>query len=190
MHEPRRPGITRRMPPLHRAMNLVGVTLPFAGFLVAIVLLWNTDLVGWVDVALFACLYFLTCLGVTLGFHRLLTHRSFQTHKWMEYLLAILGSMAMQGPVMSWVADHRAHHAHTDHEGDPLRGGRHARRRDRRGDLGRRGAHLHAPPRDVVDQLGLPLLRPPALRGRGPLDQRVLARPAVVRRVVAPQPPR
>jgi stearoyl-CoA desaturase (delta-9 desaturase) len=107
------------MPPLHRALNLVGVTLPFAGFLVAIVLLWNTDLVGWVDIALFAGLYFLTCLGVTLGFHRLLTHRSFQTHKWMEYLLAALGSMAVQGPVMSWVADHRAHHAHTDHEGDP-----------------------------------------------------------------------
>ena len=58
-------------------------------------------------------------LGVTLGFHRLLTHRSFQTHKPTEYALAILGSVAVQGPVMSWVADHRKHHAHTDKEGDP-----------------------------------------------------------------------
>jgi stearoyl-CoA desaturase (delta-9 desaturase) len=58
-------------------------------------------------------------LGITLGFHRLLTHRSFQTFKPVEYALAILGSMAVQGPVMNWVADHRKHHAHTDQEGDP-----------------------------------------------------------------------
>ena len=64
-------------------------------------------------------MYYATCLGVTLGFHRLLTHRSFQTHPWVEYVFAILGSMAVQGPVMSWVADHRKHHAHTDREGDP-----------------------------------------------------------------------
>src|SRR4051794_29441700 len=66
-----------------------------------------------------AVLYALTALGVTLGFHRLLTHRAFATHKRTEYVLAILGSAAVQGPVMSWVADHRKHHAHTDHEGDP-----------------------------------------------------------------------
>jgi stearoyl-CoA desaturase (Delta-9 desaturase) len=57
--------------------------------------------------------------GVTLGFHRLLTHRSFQTFKPVEYVLVGLGSMAVQGPVMTWVADHRKHHAHTDKEGDP-----------------------------------------------------------------------
>jgi stearoyl-CoA desaturase (delta-9 desaturase) len=64
-------------------------------------------------------MYVVTGLGVTLGFHRLLTHRSFQTFKPVEYGLAILGSMAVQGPVMSWVADHRKHHAHTDKDGDP-----------------------------------------------------------------------
>ena len=58
-------------------------------------------------------------MGVTLGFHRLLTHRSFQTYKPVQYALAIIGSMAVQGPVMNWVADHRKHHAHTDQEGDP-----------------------------------------------------------------------
>jgi stearoyl-CoA desaturase (delta-9 desaturase) len=104
---------------LHRGLNLAGVTLPFAGLIVAIVLLWNTDWVGWADLAIMGALYAVTCLGVTLGFHRLLTHRSFQTHKATEYVLASLGSMAVQGPVMSWVADHRKHHAHTDKDGDP-----------------------------------------------------------------------
>jgi stearoyl-CoA desaturase (delta-9 desaturase) len=104
---------------LHRTMNLTGVLLPFLGFVAAIVLLWHTDLVGWTDLALFAVMYLVSAYGVTLGFHRLLTHRSFATHRWVEYALAIAGSMAVQGPVMQWVADHRKHHAHTDQEGDP-----------------------------------------------------------------------
>jgi len=66
-----------------------------------------------------AVMYVVTGLGVTVGFHRLLTHRSFQVPKPLEYVFAVLGSMAVQGPVMSWVADHRKHHAHADEEGDP-----------------------------------------------------------------------
>jgi stearoyl-CoA desaturase (delta-9 desaturase) len=107
------------MSPVHRLLNLTGVLVPFLGFLAAVILLWGTDLVGWSDLALFAAMYIISGYGVTLGFHRLLTHRSFQTHKWTEYLLAIAGSLAVQGPVMTWVADHRKHHAHTDREGDP-----------------------------------------------------------------------
>jgi stearoyl-CoA desaturase (delta-9 desaturase) len=103
----------------HKALNLTGVLLPFAGLIVAIVLLWGTDWVGWSDLAIMAGMYAVTCLGVTLGYHRLLTHRSFQTHKTTERVIAIAGSMAVQGPVMTWVADHRKHHAHTDREGDP-----------------------------------------------------------------------
>jgi len=103
----------------HKALNLTGVLLPFAGLIVAIVLLWGTDWVGWSDLAIMAGMYAVTCLGVTLGYHRLLTHRSFQTHKTTERVIAIAGSMAVQGPVMTWVADHRKHHAHTDQEGDP-----------------------------------------------------------------------
>ena len=106
------------MTALHRWLNLAGVLLPFAGFVVAVVLLWNT-LVDWTDLAVMAVMYVISITGVTLGFHRLLTHRSFQTYKPVEYTLAILGSLAVQGPVISWVADHRKHHAHTDHEGDP-----------------------------------------------------------------------
>ena len=54
-----------------------------------------------------------------LGFHRLLTHRAFETRRWVRYTLAVLGSMSLQGPVIDWVADHRKHHAFSDHEGDP-----------------------------------------------------------------------
>jgi stearoyl-CoA desaturase (Delta-9 desaturase) len=102
----------------HKISNLFGAVVPFLAFLAAIVLLWNR-IVDWSDLALFAVMYVLTGLGITVGFHRLLTHRSFQTHKPTEYLFATLGSMAVQGPVIAWVADHRKHHAHTDEEGDP-----------------------------------------------------------------------
>jgi stearoyl-CoA desaturase (delta-9 desaturase) len=102
----------------HKISNLIGVFLPFVAFVAAVVLLWN-ELVDWSDLAVLAIMYVLTGYGVTLGFHRLLTHRSFQTFKPVEYTLAAVGSMAVQGPVMTWVADHRKHHAHTDKDGDP-----------------------------------------------------------------------
>ena len=113
----------------HRVSNLIGVVVPLLAVLAAIVLLWNT-LVDWSDVALLALMYLICGFGVTVGFHRMLTlprpeassplrSRSFATHKPVQYLFAIVGSMAVQGPVITWVADHRMHHAHTDREGDP-----------------------------------------------------------------------
>jgi stearoyl-CoA desaturase (delta-9 desaturase) len=101
-----------------RTANLAGVVVPFAGVLIAVFLLWNR----WVDatdLAILALFYVLTAGGVTVGFHRLLTHRSFQTHPVLERMFAILGSLSVQGSVLDWVADHRKHHAHTDEEGDP-----------------------------------------------------------------------
>jgi stearoyl-CoA desaturase (delta-9 desaturase) len=98
--------------------NLAGVVVPFAGVLAAIVLLWNSW-VDAIDLGLLAAFYLLTAVGVTVGFHRLLTHRSFQTHPWLERTFAVAGSMSVQGSVLDWVADHRKHHAHTDEEGDP-----------------------------------------------------------------------
>src|SRR3954447_8745084 len=98
--------------------NLGAVTLPPLAFVAAIVLLWNR-LVDGADLAILAVLYVSTAFGITLGYHRLLTHRSFTTRRWVEYALAVLGTMAVQGPVITWVADHRKHHAHTDREGDP-----------------------------------------------------------------------
>ena len=106
------------MTKLEKRVNLAAVALPFVAFLAAIVLLWNSA-VSATDLAILAVMYVLTGLGVTVGFHRLLTHRSFQASKPLEYAFATLGSMAVQGPVMSWVADHRKHHAHADEEGDP-----------------------------------------------------------------------
>ena len=102
----------------HKISNLIGAIVPFLAFIAAVVLLWNR-IVDWSDLAVLALMYVLTGLGVTIGYHRLLTHRSFQTYKPVEYLFATLGSMAVQGPVIAWVADHRKHHAHTDEEGDP-----------------------------------------------------------------------
>jgi stearoyl-CoA desaturase (Delta-9 desaturase) len=98
--------------------NLYGVLLPFAGLIVAVVLLWNRA-VDWIDLTLLAVSYVIVGLGVTIGYHRLLTHRSFATSRRLEHVFAILGSMSVQGSVMDWVADHRKHHAHTDQEGDP-----------------------------------------------------------------------
>jgi stearoyl-CoA desaturase (delta-9 desaturase) len=99
-------------------MNIGGVVLPFIAFLIAIPALWNS-LVGWTDLVIFISLYLITGLGITVGFHRLFTHRAFETYRPIKYLIAVLGSMAVQGPVIGWVADHRKHHAHTDEEGDP-----------------------------------------------------------------------
>jgi stearoyl-CoA desaturase (delta-9 desaturase) len=101
-----------------RIANLLGVVVPPLGIVVAIVLLWNRA-VDEIDLALLVGMYLLTAGGVTVGYHRMLTHRSFQTHRPIELSFAFLGSMALQGSVMDWVADHRKHHAHTDEEGDP-----------------------------------------------------------------------
>jgi len=98
--------------------NLGALVVPFLATLAAIVLLWGR-LVSWHDLALLAVMYVVSAAGITVGYHRMLTHRSFRTHKPTEYLFAGLGSMAVQGPVIAWVADHRKHHAHTDVEGDP-----------------------------------------------------------------------
>jgi len=103
---------------LQRNANIGAVALPFAAFLAAIPLLWN-NVVGWTDLAILGSVYVATAFGITIGYHRLLTHRAFETYRPVKYLLAILGSMAVQGPVIDWVADHRKHHAHTDEEGDP-----------------------------------------------------------------------
>ena len=101
-----------------RNVNLLGVVVPFVGILAAIVLLWNRAVDG-TDLAILAVTYLLTAIGITVGYHRLLTHRAFQTYPWLERVFAVLGSLAVQGSVLDWVADHRKHHAHTDREGDP-----------------------------------------------------------------------
>jgi stearoyl-CoA desaturase (delta-9 desaturase) len=106
------------MSKLERYANLTAVVLPFLAFGAAIVLLWDSA-VGWSDLAILAFMYLVTALGITVGYHRLLTHRAFDAPPAVKYALAGIGQMAVQGPVIDWVADHRKHHAHTDDEGDP-----------------------------------------------------------------------
>jgi stearoyl-CoA desaturase (delta-9 desaturase) len=96
----------------------MGVFVPVGAFVAALVLLWER-FVGPLDLAVMTAMYVATGLGVTVGFHRLLTHRSFQTVGWVRAVFAVLGSMSVQGPVIHWVSDHRKHHAFTDEEGDP-----------------------------------------------------------------------
>ncbi len=243
----------------HKLSNLLGVTLPLVGLMAAVALLWNTWLHP-VDVALLVVGYLLTGIGVTVGYHRLFTHRAFQTKQWLRWTFAILGSMAVEGPVLSWVADHRKHHQFSDQEGDPhsphigagdgfwaatknlfhahvgwlfvaegraevtkyvpdllaergmktinklfwlwlarlagragsdrLRDRRHLAGRGDGAALGRRDPHLPAPPRDVLDQLDLPLLGAAQLPLVGREPQRLAVEPDLVRGVVAQQPPR
>jgi len=92
--------------------------LPFIALGIVCWQAW-ADFLRWSDVIVFAVMYVATGLGVTVGFHRHLTHRSFKTSRPVRTLLAILGSAAIEGPVISWVADHRKHHTFSDQEGDP-----------------------------------------------------------------------
>jgi stearoyl-CoA desaturase (Delta-9 desaturase) len=103
---------------VERTANLAGVVLPFLGTLAAIVMLWNRA-VDLTDLIVLLVMYLATAIGITVGFHRLLTHRAFASYPWVERTFAVLGSLSVQGSVMDWVADHRKHHAHTDREGDP-----------------------------------------------------------------------
>jgi stearoyl-CoA desaturase (delta-9 desaturase) len=102
----------------HQVTNVVAIVLPFAAFVAAVVLLWGRA-VEWVDLAVLAVGYSLTCLGITVGFHRMLTHRSFQTYAPIRYLLAVCGTLAVEGSVIKWVSDHRKHHVFADEDGDP-----------------------------------------------------------------------
>ncbi|MFF1871375.1 acyl-CoA desaturase [Kitasatospora herbaricolor] len=100
------------------AVTALVVAFPFLALALALRLLWG-DLVGPGDVIIAAVLYCVTGLGVTVGFHRGLTHGSFTPNRPLKIALAVAGSMSFQGAVIGWVATHRRHHAFTDRPGDP-----------------------------------------------------------------------
>ncbi len=102
----------------HKLVNLAGIGLPVVGLAVAVALLWNHG-VGVTALAILAVGYVLTGLGVTVGYHRLFTHRAFETFPAIRYLFAVLGQMGVEGDVVTWVADHRKHHQFSDRTGDP-----------------------------------------------------------------------
>ena len=117
-----RPDPCEVQPVLHETADRIATgtitVLPFIALGIVCWQVWS-DLLHWSDIAVFLIMYVVTGFGVTVGFHRHLTHRSFKTHRWLRGLLAIFGSVAIEGPVISWVADHRKHHTYSDQEGDP-----------------------------------------------------------------------
>jgi stearoyl-CoA desaturase (delta-9 desaturase) len=102
----------------HKLINLVGIGLPVGGLAAAVALLWNHG-VGPTALAILAVGYVLTGVGITVGYHRLFTHRAFETFPAVRYVLAVLGQMGVEGDVVTWVADHRKHHQFSDGPGDP-----------------------------------------------------------------------
>jgi len=110
--------VVRPAGPVRKLIILALVLLPLAGSLLAIRLLWRRA-VGWGDLGLMVGLYVPISMGITIGFHRYLTHRGFKTATPIKLLLLVLGSMALEGPALVWAANHRKHHALSDQTGDP-----------------------------------------------------------------------
>ena len=109
-------------PVLHETRDRIATGIVTAVPVLALgLVVWQVwgDFLRWSDVVVFAIMYMATGLGITVGFHRYFTHRSFKTSKPVRAVLAVLGSAAIEGPVISWVADHRKHHTFADQEGDP-----------------------------------------------------------------------
>ena len=103
--------------PSEMTWDPIGITWFTACHLASIAAFW---FITWKNVAAFLVLYFVTeCLGITLGFHRLMSHRSFKTYKWVERTLAFIGALTIQRSPLEWVAHHRIHHAFSDTEKDP-----------------------------------------------------------------------
>jgi stearoyl-CoA desaturase (delta-9 desaturase) len=107
-----------RLPPLLWLINLIVIIFPFAGLVLAIALLWGWGF-SWVHLGLLLGMYLVSGFGITIGYHRLFTHKSFETNRWVKLTLGIFGSMAFEGPLLKWVAHHRKHHQHSDQHDDP-----------------------------------------------------------------------
>ena len=108
---------TRAMP--QQIGVYVFVVVPLLAVAAAVPVAWVWGAIGWTDIALALVFYVISGLGITVGYHRYFTHGSFKANRPLRIALAVAGSLAMQGPVIDWVADHRRHHAFSDKEGDP-----------------------------------------------------------------------
>jgi stearoyl-CoA desaturase (delta-9 desaturase) len=101
-----------------RIVTIAAIIIPFAGFIAAAWLMWEKHFT-WFYAGLLLTMYVLTAFGVTVGYHRYFTHSSFKTNRVVQALLGVLGSMAVEGPVLRWCAMHRLHHQCSDKPGDP-----------------------------------------------------------------------
>jgi len=115
---PLRAGVSRAISTRMRVLNLAAVILPLVGFVAVVVSLWGRGF-HWIDGGLLLGMYALTAIGITVGYHRLFTHRSFEANRVVQFVLAVLGSMAVEGTLLKWVAVHRRHHQHSDTHEDP-----------------------------------------------------------------------
>ena len=97
---------------------VVFIAVPFVALLAAVPMAWGRML-HWHDLVIAFVFYMISGLGITVGFHRFFTHGSFRANRPLTIALAVAGSLAIEGPVLRWVADHRRHHAFSDREGDP-----------------------------------------------------------------------
>lgn len=104
--------------PVEKVTLAAFILIPFAAVFAAVPVAWGGWL-NWTDVMIAVSMYYLTLHGITVGFHRLFTHKAFKPNRATKVVLAILGSMAIEGPLIRWVADHRKHHQFADAEGDP-----------------------------------------------------------------------
>lgn len=107
-----RPGVAAQVG------SVVAITIPFLGLIAAIILLWHTPF-SWLNLSLFFGGYVITTLGITVGYHRLFTHKSYKTTPTVAAILGVIGSMAVQGSILQWCSTHRRHHQHTDRPEDP-----------------------------------------------------------------------
>jgi stearoyl-CoA desaturase (Delta-9 desaturase) len=94
------------------------VAVPMLAVVAAVPLAWGWGL-GWRDIVLAVAFYYISGLGISMGFHRYFTHGSYKALRAFKIALAVAGSLAIEGPVLTWVADHRRHHKYSDREGDP-----------------------------------------------------------------------
>jgi stearoyl-CoA desaturase (delta-9 desaturase) len=107
-----------RAPITVRLVTLAVIILPLLGLIAGPFFLWGWGF-SWIDLALLLGMYLVTALGITVGFHRLFTHRSFETFTGIKFVFAVFGTMAVQGSLFRWVAFHRRHHQHSDTPEDP-----------------------------------------------------------------------
>lgn len=98
--------------------TLAAVIMPFVGLIVAICMLWGWG-ITWVELVVLIGMYLATGFGITVGYHRLVTHKAFETFGPVKFVLAVLGSMSVQGPPIKWAAIHRRHHQYSDGPDDP-----------------------------------------------------------------------
>jgi stearoyl-CoA desaturase (delta-9 desaturase) len=104
---------------VERILVVTFVGIPMLALVAAVPLAWRFGLFNWQDAVLALVFYAVSGLGISMGFHRYFTHGSFKAARGFKIALGIAGSMAVEGPLLTWVADHRRHHKYSDKEGDP-----------------------------------------------------------------------